>query len=147
MNCLKCGGVTHEEQIEDFFRPVTLLRCLLCGWVGDRTMVRHRALSLQRGVEMPKFKSEESRQAWIEAVRRTKAAKKKAPQSDPIDYSDVSDDHGPNDRREVVPAVSSQPRTIGGLALAIEDAMARLDEDRTVLVRAREILRRLEVAG
>lgn len=78
MICPKCTGLMVSERVEDFQCPITVAKCLNCGTVLDWLTYRNRLLSKAKGVTMPRFLSEESKQAWAEKVRATKLAKKKA---------------------------------------------------------------------
>lgn len=83
MVCLKCAGLMIEQTVSDFFVPFTVYRCLQCGCQVDWLMHHNRQVSRARGVEMPKFLSEESKRAWVAKVKASKAAKKGKAENEP----------------------------------------------------------------
>ena len=111
MGCRRCDGLLLDED--------ECRRCVNCG---------HREFA--EGEAMPKFVSEESRQKWIESVRRSKA-KKKA-ERDGL----VLADEAPKSR-----AVAVRPVVVEAVS-GLDDKIAQLQADLAVLEQARDILSR-----
>ena len=84
MVCLKCAGLMVEEAVSDYFKPFTVYRCLQCGCQVDWLTYQNRQVSRARGVEMPRFLSEESKRAWVAKVKASKAATKGKAENEPI---------------------------------------------------------------
>jgi len=61
------------ENVVDFFSPKNMARCLNCGLSTDWQIHANRQLIREKGVEMPKFLSEEDKQEWIRKVQATRA--------------------------------------------------------------------------
>lgn len=142
MSCLKCAGFLVEERIVDFFITCTVWRCLTCGAVLDAQTYRNRLASQAKGIEMPKFLSEESKQQWVESVRRSKAAKKQR-QNEALQQDEDGDNLPIVVEPDAVPADAARARhrrtaVIDHLNLAI----CALEKDRAVLEQAKEILSR-----
>ena len=141
MNCLKCGGLAIDERIIDYFVPATMLRCLVCGWVGDRRVVANREASRANGVSVPKFLSEESKARWIESVRRSKAAKRQQQNEDL--QQDKEGDNLPLSVKSQTKDVEVHVSRNG--SMLVQDLQVVLEERRkdvAVLERAIEILSR-----
>lgn len=140
MHCLKCTGLMVEERITDYYRPFTVLRYLSCGAMIDWQVYQNRLASKAKGVEMPKFQSEESRAKWIEAVRRTKAAKKKR-ENVPLAHTDDGT------AVPVVTEVDASPEPPAAAVHAVvlqclDRAIEGLARDREALERVKSILSR-----
>lgn len=108
MVCLKCTGLMVEETVSDFFKPFTLYRCLECGCQVDWLTYQNRQACRARGVEMPKFLSEESKREWVAKVKASKAAKKGKAENEPPTWDVVElskDDHRiPNEQEDEDPS-------------------------------------------
>lgn len=139
MTCLKCGGLMAREPVSDVFEPCVLWRCLLCGLMLDWLTLKNRHASHARGVEMPKFLSEEHRQRWVEAVRRTKAAKKQQAGATQLPALVKP--------AALVPHVQRTVARGADVLAVIDQTLAMLAQDRAVLERAKEILSRDRYAG
>jgi hypothetical protein len=122
--------------MSDFFVPFEMWRCILCGAMIDQVMYRNRLASKERGVDMPKFVSEEHRRTWIEAVRRTKTLKKQLSVAG-MPGTVVAPRPAPRTRETAV----AETVELGGALLAIDAMLARLDRDRAAFERAKDILR------
>ena len=95
MVCLKCTGLMVVETVSDYFKPFTLYRCLQCGCQVDWLTYQNRQACRARGVETPKFLSEESKRAWVEKVKDSKATKKgKKAENEPIPTWEIVDLRG-----------------------------------------------------
>lgn len=80
MVCPKCAGLMIYENVVDFFSPKNMARCLNCGLITDWQIHANQRLSLVKGVEMPRFLSEDDKEAWskkVEAVHAKKMAGRK----------------------------------------------------------------------
>lgn len=108
MVCLKCAGLMIAETVYDFFVPFEVYRCLQCGCQVDWLTYQNRQACRARGVEMPKFLSEESKRAWVAKVKASKAAKKGKAENEPIPTWEIAelskDDHRiPNEQEDEGP--------------------------------------------
>lgn len=156
INCPKCAGIMCVEKHWDFFTPVFLARCLLCGLRCDKVVLANRKLSEAKGMTMPRFHSEESKQAWVEKCRRTRALRNKNQGPFEVPAVEESEKEGPMtplrhemDKLKAVSWPSETEQVISDSAVADREAMSRLDlaiqkvlEDVAVLQRAKEILAR-----
>jgi hypothetical protein len=99
-----------EETVYDFFKPFTLYRCLQCGCQVDWLTYQNRQVSRARGVEMPKFLSEESKRAWVAKVKASKAARKRKAENEPISIDEPFEAFAslPDDRQALDVATSQE---------------------------------------
>jgi len=74
------------ERVEDLWSSCQLARCIQCGTVTDWLIAKHRQESLAKGVEMPKFLSEESKREWVKKVQaqRAKTMAKRKHENEPV---------------------------------------------------------------
>lgn len=128
-----------EERVRDYYRPFTVWRCVGCGAMIDWQVYQNRLTSKAKGVVMPKFQSEESKAKWVEAVRRTKAAKKKRGNDALAHEEDGS-------AVPVVTTVDASPEPARAplvlALLCLDRAIESLARDRMTLERVKEILSR-----
>mgnify|MGYP003552974520 FL=1 len=114
----------------------------MCGAVLDTQIYRNRLASQAKGIEMPKFLSEESKAAWVEKVRRSKAAKK---QRENIALQQDEDDENlpvvTEAFSETALPVVDHPRRPTSVA-SLEQIGEEMRRDVAVLERAVEILSR-----
>lgn len=142
-DCLKCGGLSLVERVTDFFHPTTVLRCLMCGWVGDRQILVNRAASREKGFTVPKFLSEEHKQCWVEAVRRTKQAKKLAALASDVEELDEASESRPELAVSVVPTPAPiRPAGMKDACAVLDVMIGVLADERRILEQAKAILSR-----
>lgn len=135
MTCLRCRGLTVRERVQDFFHPFWVWRCLLCGAVLDRTILRNQQASIGRGADVPKFRSEAHRQNWIESMRLKREAKGRQ-------QTGTTQLPVPVKPTALVPHVQrAVPRGMDVLAV-IDQTLVMLEQDRAALERVKEILSR-----
>jgi len=104
--CLKCSGLMVAETVYDFFVPCNVYRCLQCGCVLDWLTYQNRQASKAKGVDMPKFQSEEHRAKWIASQKAARAAKRKK-ENEPV----VTMDDG------IEALKDAKPPTPGGITI------------------------------
>jgi hypothetical protein len=134
MTCGKCQARLIDDAGD--------VRCVNCGWrPGCPVPVIQAAINQERA--MPRFTSEEHRKNWLAAMAKRRA--QKAEEQAVVGGGSAK----PKAASSAVPAVREPktvvPRAVAGNTLSVIDAaIVQIREDVDALVRAREILARMQ---
>lgn len=138
MICPKCAGLMVSEWIKDFFVPIWQARCLQCGAVLDKTIYQHRQLSRAKGVEMPKFLSEEDKQAWVNKVQATRA-KTMAARKKQNEEAIVLDDDGEQEEKRPVRMPEPEHNGHDGPSWKVQTVLKLMDRKDSLMTQVHEI--------